>query len=352
MSAEMNALKLIDRLSSEHKLSLTEYEALVTSFDEITVQYASDRADEFRRAVYGNKIFIRGLIEIGNVCKNDCLYCGIRRSNVNCQRYILTRKEILDCCETGYGLGFRTFVLQSGEGSLQTERICDIVAEIKRRFPECAVTLSLGEYPEKEYELMKNAGADRYLLRHETADREHYRKLHPDMDFDNRMRCLQDLKSLGFQVGCGFMVGSPFQSAKTIAKDLKFIEDFSPDMCGIGPFIPHKDTPFAGKTAGSVDFTAYLLSLIRLIKPNILLPSTTAMGTVDPLGREKGIKAGANVLMPNLSPVTVRKKYSLYDNKICTGEESAQCVKCIEQRMKNIGFELSYERGDIRHGNL
>ena len=254
----------------------------------------------------------------------------------------------MDCCKTGYELGFRTFVLQGGEGVFGLEEILQTVREIRAGFPDCAITLSLGEYPTEAYAAMKAAGADRYLLRHETADKEHYEKLHPaNMSFDNRMRCLKDLKTLGFQVGCGFMVGSPYQTAKTLAKDLKFVEEFSPDMCGIGPFIPQKDTPFGTFPAGTAAQTVYLLSLIRLIKPNILLPSTTALGTVDPKGREKGIKAGANVVMPNLSPVSARKKYALYDDKICTGDESAQCRACLAKRMKSIGYEVVTARGDI-----
>ena len=240
-------------------------------------------------------------------------------------------------------------MLQGGEGMLPVEKICRTIKKIRSCFPDCAITLSLGEYPRSDYLKMFESGADRYLLRHETADSVHYRKLHPlEMSFENRMRCLKDLKEIGFQVGCGFMVGSPMQTTATLAKDLKFIEEFSPDMCGIGPFIPHKDTPFAKFPAGSVEQTCFLLSLIRLIKPNILLPSTTALGTIDPNGREKGILAGANVVMPNLSPIAVRKKYSLYDNKICTGDESAQCLKCLNGRLNAIGFQTVTSRGDIK----
>lgn len=343
-----DAKQLIDRLDREHTLTVDEYEYLITAQTDELAEYAASLADKRRREIYKNEVFVRGLIEIGNLCKNDCFYCGIRRSNKVCDRYRLTKEEILDCCKTGYELGFRTFVLQGGEGVFGLEEILQTVREIRAGFPDCAITLSLGEYPTEAYAAMKAAGADRYLLRHETADKEHYEKLHPaNMSFDNRMRCLKDLKTLGFQVGCGFMVGSPYQTAKTLAKDLKFVETFSPDMCGIGPFIPQKDTPFGTFTAGTAAQTVYLLSLIRLIKPNILLPSTTALGTVDPKGREKGIQAGANVVMPNLSPVSVRKKYALYDDKICTGDESAQCRACLAGRMRSIGFEVVTARGDI-----
>lgn len=341
--------ELVDRLEKTHSLSLEEYALLADGHDSEVAAYAAEKADKIRRGYYGTDVYIRGLIEIGNVCKNDCFYCGIRKSNRECERYILTKEQILDCCADGYALGFRTFVLQGGEGVIPVKTVCEVVSEIREKYPDCAITLSLGEYGREDYEAMYKAGADRYLLRHETADKAHYEKLHPEnMSFDNRMRCLYDLKDIGFQVGCGFMVGSPFQTEKTLAKDLKFIEEFSPDMCGIGPFIPQKDTPFKDYPAGSADMTVYLLSLIRLIKPNILLPSTTALGTIDPLGREKGIKAGANVVMPNLSPVSVRKKYALYDNKICTGDESAQCRECMSARMKSIGYNVVTARGDIK----
>lgn len=342
----MNELLL--RLSRTHSLTLGEYERLIVERSPRLAEEAAALALEARRGVYGDRVYIRGLIEVGNYCRNDCLYCGIRRSNSRCERYILTEEEIYACCREGYSLGFRTFVLQGGEGIFPADKVCRIVARIKREFPDCAVTLSLGEFPREEYQRMFDSGADRYLLRHETADKAHYERLHPpEMSFDNRMRCLRDLRDIGYQVGCGFMVGSPFQTAATLAKDLKFIEEFSPDMCGIGPFIPQKDTPFGDLPSGTVELTVYLLSLIRLIKPNILLPATTALGTIDPLGREKGISVGANVLMPNLSPVSVRRKYALYDNKICTGDESAQCKSCLAERISSVGCEIVTDRGDI-----
>lgn len=343
------AKALINKLAETHTLGIDEYELLISSQSSELAAFAAKKADSVRRGIYETDVYIRGLIEVGSFCRNDCLYCGIRKSNANAERYVLSEEQILDCCREGFSLGFRTFVLQGGEGILPVEKICAIVKKIRSEFPDCAITLSLGEYSRRDYQKMFEAGADRYLLRHETADEAHYKKLHPAaMSFNNRMRCLRDLKEIGFQVGCGFMVGSPYQTCATLAKDLKFIEEFSPDMCGIGPFIPHKDTPFAACSAGSVDQTCFLLSLIRLIKPNILLPSTTALGTIDPNGREKGILAGANVVMPNLSPVAVRKKYSLYDNKICTGDESAQCLNCLNGRLGSIGFETVTARGDIK----
>lgn len=341
---------LIDKLASARGLSLREWTAAVSGFSPDTAAYAAAVAREKREAVYGKDVYIRGLIEISNICKNDCLYCGIRRSNAGCDRYRLNKEEILECCAEGYGLGFRTFVLQGGEDPFFTDDIlCDIIYDIKAQYGDCAVTLSLGERSAESYKRLFDAGADRYLLRHETADGAHYRKLHPDdMSFKARIACLGILREIGFQVGCGMMVGSPYQTAENLAADLKFIEEFSPDMCGIGPFIPHSDTPFAAFSAGSAELTCYLLSLIRIQKPNILLPSTTALGTVDPNGREKGILAGANVVMPNLSPLSVRKKYSLYNNKICTGEESAQCVNCMTARMESIGYRVVKDRGDIK----
>ena len=347
----MNEISFIaQKLISEHSLSKDEYALLIINRNPEISEMLLSAADKERRNIYSNKIFLRGLIEISNYCKNDCLYCGIRRGNVNCSRYRLTKEDILTCAEEGYSLGFRTFVLQGGEdGYYNDDRLCDIIDSLKTKYPECVVTLSLGERSYESYKRLFDSGADRYLLRHETADETHYKKLHPaSMSFKNRIECLYNLKEIGYQTGCGFMVGSPYQTDENIAADLKFIETFSPDMCGIGPFIPHKDTPFADEKAGTVELTCFLLSVIRLIKPNILLPSTTALGTIAPDGREKGILAGANVIMPNLSPVSVRKKYELYDNKICTGEESAQCRQCLETRIKSIGFEIVNDRGDIK----
>ncbi len=340
----------IERLASEHTLSEAEYRALIEARDEESAALLAEKAVAVRREIYGDAVYIRGLIEISNFCRNDCLYCGIRRSNANARRYRLTPQQIVDCAAEGHALGFRTFVLQGGEDMWFTDAIlCDIVSQIKRRFPDCAVTLSLGERSRESYRRLFDAGADRYLLRHETADPDHYARLHPAaMSFDNRMRCLYDLRDIGYQVGCGFMVGSPFQTSAALAKDLKFIEDFKPDMCGIGPFIPHHDTPFRDMPAGTLEETLYLLSIIRLIHPPVLLPATTALGTIHPEGREKGLLAGANVVMPNLSPIQVRKQYELYDNKICTGDESAQCRRCLEARVERVGYRVVTDRGDVK----
>jgi biotin synthase len=341
--------KLIEKLERKHSLTKKEYLTLIKNRNSETEALLREKAVTVRKSIYGNKVFTRGLIEFTNICKNDCFYCGIRKSNSNCHRYRLTKEEIISCTEEGYSLGFRTFVLQGGEDPFFTdERLCDLVKTIKKNHPDCAVTLSVGERSKKSYKLFKEAGTDRYLLRHETATNSHYKKLHPRYQkLSVRKDCLRKLKKLGFATGAGFMVGSPYQTEKHLAADLKFIEKLQPQMCGIGPFIPHKDTPFKDFPAGSAELTCFLLSIIRLIKPDILLPATTALGTVKPDGRELGILSGANVVMPNLSPVSVRKDYSLYDNKICTGEESAQCRFCLDKKIKSIGYETVIDRGDI-----
>lgn len=342
--------ELIDKLEKNNVLDFDEYLYLINNRDKAR-EYAKERAVIVRDKYYHNKIFIRGLIEFSNYCKNDCFYCGIRHSNKNCERYRLSPDEILPCADEGYSLGFRTFVLQSGEDPYYTDDIlCDVVKRIKKAYPDCAVTLSLGERSFDSYKKLREAGADRYLLRHETCDKEHYSKLHPkSMSFDNRLRCVDDLKSLGYQVGIGFMVNSPYQTNENLANELLFIKKVRPQMVGIGPFISHKDTPFKDFDDGTAELTTFLLSLIRLTLPGVLLPATTALGTIDPFGREEGIESGANVLMPNLSPRTVRKKYMLYDNKICTGDEAAQCIECLKNRVKTTGCEIITDRGDCNY---
>jgi len=307
-----------------------------------------EEARKVRDAHYGKKIFVRGLIEFTNYCKNDCFYCGIRRSNKNAQRYRLTKEEILSCCETGYRLGFHTFVLQGGEDPYYNDDLmCEIIYEIKSRYPDCAVTISFGEKSRDTYKRYKEAGADRYLLRHETANPAHYGMLHPkELSLKNRKKCLYDLKELGFQVGAGFMVGSPYQTDEHIVDDLLFLKELNPHMVGIGPFIPHKDTPFRDFPEGTLQKTLTLLAIIRIMLPKVLLPSTTALGTIHPKGREMGFQAGANVVMPNLSPVGVRKAYSLYDGKICTGEEAAECAACLKRRIESSGHVMDFSRGD------
>lgn len=343
--------EIVDRIEQTRNLDRESLELLLTTEDGTLKEYLAAKARETAQRIYGNCVYIRGLIEFTNYCKNDCYYCGIRRSNGCAERYRLSEEEILNCCKNGYELGFRTFVLQGGEDGFYTdERICEMVSEIKRRYPDCAVTLSIGERERESYEAFFKAGADRYLLRHETADEAHYKKLHPEeMSFQHRMRCLAELKEIGYQTGCGFMVGSPYQTFDTLYEDLQFIRKLQPEMVGIGPFIPQKDTPFGKMQAGTMEQTLRLLSIIRLLHPSVLLPATTALGTIHPKGRELGILAGANVVMPNLSPVAVREKYKLYDNKICTGDEAAECRYCMERRMESIGYQVAVNRGDFKN---
>lgn len=337
---------LIEKLYTTANLTDSELQMLINSNEnsDLLEKYA----DEVRQKYYGKKVFLRGLIEISNYCKNDCYYCGIRRSNRNAERYRLSREEILSCCENGYNLGFRTFVMQGGEDSyFSDEFMCPLISEIKEKYPDCAVTLSLGERSYDSYKKMKKAGADRYLLRHETASEELYKKLHPsEMSLANRKECLFNLRELGYQVGAGFMVGVPFQTTEHLIEDLRFLQELQPHMIGIGAFIPHHDTPFANEKDGTLELTIRLLGILRLMFPKVLLPATTALGTISPNGREKGLKTGCNVIMPNLSPVSVRKKYELYDNKICTGEETAECMLCLKRRVESVGYEISSERGD------
>ena len=344
----MTNRELIDKLNTTKALQKHEWVRLFASFTESDRLYAAELARKIADGIFGKNIYIRGIIEFSNYCKNDCYYCGIRCSNKNAARYRLTKEEILSCCEEGAALGFKTFVLQSGEDkTYTTEALCDIVRSIKQRYPDHAVTLSLGELETAAYEALYAAGADRYLLRHETANAAHYASLHPaKMSLQNRMRCLQDLKRIGFQTGCGMMIGSPGQTDACLAEDMLFIKSFEPHMVGIGPFLPHRDTPFGDKSAGSYEKTLFVLSLVRIMLPHTLLPSTTALGTIHPMGREAGILAGANVVMPNLSPTAVRKKYMLYDNKICTGDESAQCLSCLQSRLEKIGYKIQKTRGD------
>ncbi|HHW46650.1 MAG TPA: [FeFe] hydrogenase H-cluster radical SAM maturase HydE [Clostridiales bacterium] len=340
--------RLIDKLEKDRILSREEFALLISSRTPQLSEYLFEKARNIRHKYYGNTVYIRGLIEFTNYCKNDCLYCGIRCSNKNVSRYRLTKEEILECCRKGYALGFRTFVLQGGEDPYYTDEIlADIISTIKGNHPDCAVTLSIGERSYESYLKLHEAGADRYLLRHETANFDHYSRLHaPKLSLQNRMQCLKNLKAIGYQVGTGFMVGSPFQTPECLADDLLFIAELMPHMVGIGPFIPHHDTPFAGYSAGTVDLTLFMLGLIRLMLPSALIPATTALGTIDPRGREKGVLAGANVVMPNLSPLNVRNKYLLYDNKICTGDEAAECLNCMKRRMQSIGYEVVVSRGD------
>lgn len=340
---------MIDKFLELHTLSKSEYLELLQYWEnEEVVKRLRTEAVSLRKQYYGDKVFTRGLIEFTNYCKNNCYYCGIRNGNRHVDRYRLTEDEILECCQTGYELGYHTFVLQGGEDPYyHDERMEHIIRAVKNQFPDCALTLSLGEKSYESYRRFREAGADRYLLRHETADETLYRSLHPSsMSLKARKQCLFDLKELGYQVGAGFMVGAPGQTLEHLAEDLVFLQELQPQMIGIGPFVPHHDTIYAEEKAGSVELTLFLLSVIRIMFPKVLLPATTALGTMDPRGREKGLAAGANVVMPNLSPVKKRKLYELYDNKICTGEEAAECRGCLGRRVASAGYRLVEDRGD------
>lgn len=349
----MNRTKmLLDRLEMDGRLSREAYGELIGELcrEEARCQREElfARARRIREAVYGKKVYIRGLVEVTNVCKNDCLYCGIRKSNRAVKRYRMSLEEILSCCREGYRQGFRTFVFQGGEDPAMTDEVVEkLVSSVRREFPDCAITLSLGEKERESYQRFFDAGANRYLLRHETASPEHYRKLHPPvMSWEHRIQCLRDLKDIGYQVGCGCMIGSPFQTVGDLARDLEFMEQLKPQMVGIGPFIPQKDTPFGSFPRGTLTQTLVMLGLIRLLLPRVLLPATTALGTIDPAGRELGILAGANVVMPNLSPPSRRKQYLLYDNKLGTGEESVEGLSLLKRQMCSIGYQVVTDRGD------
>ncbi len=344
----MQPKQLIDKLEATSRLTKEEWIALIENRNPDIAQYLFAKARNWQQKYFGNQIYTRGLIEFTNYCKNDCYYCGIRRSSQSAERYRLTKEQIMECCETGYKLGFRTFVLQGGEdGWFTQQKLEEIVRVIKKNYSDCAITLSLGERSKESYQGLFEAGADRYLLRHETADSAHYQSLHPpELSAKHRQQCLWDLKEIGYQTGTGFMVGSPGQSAAHLAQDMLFIRELEPHMVGIGPFVPHHDTPFAKESGGTVELTLFMIGLLRIMLPKLLLPATTALGTIDPQGREQGILAGANVVMPNLSPISVRAKYQLYDNKICTGDEAAECRLCLNRRMESIGYQLVVDRGD------
>ena len=337
---------LIDTLFERQNLENDQLKSLIECKDNsIQEEYLFKQADKKRKQIYGTDIYIRGLIEISNYCKNNCLYCGIRCSNLNVERYRLSQKNILDCVSYGYSLGFRTFVMQGGEDlHFSDKEICEVVSKIKKSYPDCALTLSIGEKNKQTYQDFFNAGADRYLLRHETATEEHYTKLHPSaMKLEKRKQCLFDLKEIGFQVGSGFMVGSPFQTTENIIADLRFLQELQPDMIGIGPFIPHIDTPFKDKSQGDLHKTLRLVAILRLMFPYSLIPSTTALGSIAENGRELGLQVGANVVMPNLSPTDVRKLYNLYNNK--------EGLEELKNQVNSLGYKIVVSRGDVKRND-
>lgn len=342
--------ELIERLERERDLTNAEFAVLLDQSSGADRDFLFERARAVRDAHYGRKVYIRGLIELTNYCKNDCLYCGIRKSNVSCERYRLTKEQILSCCESGYALGFRTFVLQGGEDGWYTdERMTDIVRAMRQAYPDCAITLSLGERGRESFKRLYDAGANRYLLRHETADEAHYARLHPvSMTLTHRLQCLRDLKEIGFQTGAGFMVGSPYQTTECIVRDFRFLQELKPQMVGLGPFIPHHATPLKDFPAGSTERTLLCLSIVRLLLPNVLLPATTALATIDGDGRIKGMNAGCNVIMPNLSPMEDRSKYLLYDNKASSGDEAAESLRALREHLAAAGYEVVIDRGDYK----
>ena len=346
--AAFSAEDIISKENSSQSACASDIYSSASPWTRAEEDYLYEKACTEAQKYYGTSVYLRGLIEFTNYCRNDCYYCGIRCSNRHAERYRLSKDEILSCCDQGYELGFRTFVLQGGEDPYYTNAmICDIVSAIKQVHPDCAVTLSIGEKEAESYRAYFDAGADRYLLREETSDAEHYRYLHPEnLSMEHRQGCLRILKDIGYQVGCGIMVGSPMQTPEAVIKDLRFMQELKPHMIGIGPFIPHKDTKFAHEPAGTLSDTLHLLGILRLLFPDVLLPATTALGTIHPLGREMGIRAGANVVMPNLSPTGVRGKYLLYDGKICTGDEAAECRMCMQRRIESTGYHVEVSRGD------
>jgi biotin synthase len=343
----MREIAYIDSLYNDGNLEDVKLKSIIESNDSRVLDHLYNRSMEKKTRYYDKSVYMRGLIEFTNICKQNCNYCGLRRDNKNVDRYRLTMEQIMDCCHTGYKLGYRTFVLQGGEDSYFTdEKLVKLITNIKSNHPEAAITLSIGEKSYESYEKYFHAGADRFLLRHETADKDLYESLHPGMSFNNRIRCLNDMKKIGYQIGAGFMTGLPGQTAEHLVKDLRFLKTLDPQMIGIGPFIPHSETPLGNFTGGTVNLTLKMVALTRLMIPKALLPSTTALGTLDSLGREKAIKAGANVVMPNLSPINVREKYEIYENKICTGDEAAHCRQCIEKRINSTGSYVDMGRGD------
>ena len=343
----MSVIEIINKLYNTSTATREELNYLLDNLTKKDKEYLIEKSHEIALNNYGNNVYIRGLIEFTNYCIRDCKYCGIRKSNNKADRYRLSIEQILECAELGDKLGYKTFVLQGGEDPYFTDEIMvEIIKKIKGKYPYNAITLSLGERSYESYERMFKAGADRYLLRHETASKELYESLHPNSSFENRRKCLENLKKIGYQIGAGFMVGLPKQTNNDLVNDLLYLKELNPHMCGIGPFIPHKDTPLYNENSGTLEKTITMLALVRLMLPKVLLPATTALGSIDPLGREKGLKAGGNVVMPNLSPTNVRQKYLLYDGKICTGDEAAECRACIEKRINKAGFKLNISRGD------
>lgn len=339
---------IIQELWATRTLSDDQLIQLLECTDSAVLEELCRLARVLREQHYGREVYIRGLIELTNICRNDCYYCGIRRSNREVPRYRLGAEDVLECCAHGYALGFRTFVMQGGEDPYWTEpRLVALIQEMRQRYPDCAITLSLGEWPQSAYEAFYEAGANRYLLRHESFAPEHYGQLHPqELSARHRQDCLRTLKAIGYQTGTGIMVGSPGQRTEHLVQDIRFIEELQPEMIGIGPFLPHRQTPFRDEAPGSLELTLKLLAIFRLMHPKALIPSTTALATLHPEGRIRGILAGANVVMPNLSPREERSKYQLYNDKAALGAEAAEGLGLLAKQLAGIGYILSHQRGD------
>lgn len=337
-------------LGCSRKLSVREWHSLLSSFDNEEHGELAKAASSLAYRHFNGGVYVRALIEISSYCHNNCNYCGLRCANKSATRYRLSKDEILACCGRAAEAGFNTFVLQGGEDPVQNDVwLADVVSAIKERYPHKAVTLSVGERTAEGYAMLRDAGADRYLLRHETANKEHYAHLHPaGMSLENRKQCLLTLKKLGFQVGTGMMIGSPGQTLEHLAQDLALIDELQPQMIGIGPFIPAKGTPFSGEPHGGVERTLILVSLLRLRFPSALIPATTALATLLADGTEQGILAGANVVMPNVTPSEVREKYTIYDNKKITDSEAAEQIAALDGRLARIGYHVDFSRGDYK----
>lgn len=342
-----NYKEILERLALTGEVTFGDAKSLIERGDECVSDYAAGLAREVAAEHFANGVYLRGLVEVGSYCSGGCFYCGLRAENCSLERYELSEEEILEACREGYGLGFRSFVLQGGQRGDRVQSVTDVVRSIKQEMPSIAVTLSLGEQSRATYEAWREAGADRYLLRHETATRQHYERLHPErMSYDNRLRCLYDLRSLGYQIGAGFMVGSPYQGAEELAREIEFLGGLRPEMVGIGPFIPQSATPFAGMPSGSVEQTLLMISLVRLALPKALIPATTALASKDENGTARGVLAGANVVMPNLTPQKYRAGYAIYDGKKSMGSEAAEGVAILSELLHRIGYEAIMSRGD------
>ncbi len=343
-------IEFVERLARGEKLDTPQLGQLLKSaaHDIDVLKLLRNYAVRTAREQFGLGVYVRGLIEVSSYCRCDCLYCGLRRSNREAERYRLTADEILLSAQEGYRLGFRTFVLQGGEDGTHTDEwLTAIITALRTKYPDAAITLSLGERSEESYRKLKEAGANRYLLRHETANSELYERLHPaGRGLEHRLECLRSLKKLGYQVGMGMMIGVKGQSIEDIAQDLRLIYEMDCQMVGIGPFIPHKATPVGGEPAGDLNLTLAAVAIARLLLPHALIPSTTALATLSPTGRLEGILSGANVVMPNLSPSEVRKKYAIYENKASWGKEAAEGLEALDKELNTIGYHIDWSRGD------